>query len=424
MCIFLRMGRNRIFLTVLLISLILSMTIKINNAEAADIMEKYQALGTGTFGGVGLIRDTWTNATTVVIEEAYKMITLQSYRRTSYDSTHPSYWSFVTGTNGDRSNVLLSYRILADNEVVLQGNFTATYVPYDGHYTLFQAQTFHINIRGASQVVIQLKANEDIGLMAGNSSSERNIIRAEYTDRITAQFMDMILDMGEVKTAVQNAQTAATSAHTAASGAKSSADNAKSEATLAKNAATNANTAANNAITAANNAKSSADTAASRAWDVAEGKSAATLAKEARDKASAALTGISNVDTKVTDLQTSIDSKITNLQTNIENKISQIEVKIDQKDETPPSLEIYWQDKKTATKLGTENLYFNVNDNRTPTNQIAYEIKLNGAVISSGTGVPDSVSIPMGANGLKTLFVTVTDESGNSTQKSIQIWKL
>ncbi|SHE97180.1 hypothetical protein SAMN02745218_01177 [Desulfofundulus australicus DSM 11792] len=61
------------------------------------------------------------------------------------------------------------------------------------------------------------------------------------------------------------------------------ANNAKSSADAAKASADVAATNAQNAYNAAQAAKASADTAAARVWDSAEGKSAATLAKEARN---------------------------------------------------------------------------------------------------------------------------------------------
>ena len=209
------------------------------------------------------------------------------------------------------------------------------------------------------------------------------------------------------KDKIDSAKTAATSAHTAASGAKLSADNAKSEATLAKNAATNANTAANNAITAANNAKSSADTAASRSWDVTEGKSVATLAKEARDKAQ------------------DVATKLNSIEVDLGDKINQIEYKLDQSDEIPPNLDLSWLNRKTATKSGSEDLFIKVSDNRTPKSLLKYEIKINETVIVSETvGVPDSISLPLGGNGIKVVNVRIIDENGNEVNKEIQIWKL
>lgn len=81
-------------------------------------------------------------------------------------------------------------------------------------------------------------------------------------------------------------------------------------AQAAYDAASAANTNAYNAYLAANAAKSSADTVAARVWDSTEGKSAATLAKEARDKANQALTEISNVKSIVASIQSSVGPQI------------------------------------------------------------------------------------------------------------------
>lgn len=68
--------------------------------------------------------------------------------------------------------------------------------------------------------------------------------------------------------------------------------------------------AADAARTAAVDAKNAANTAASRVWDSTEGKSAATLAKEARDKANQAITEINNVKSVVNNIQASIGPQI------------------------------------------------------------------------------------------------------------------
>ncbi|MTI85698.1 MAG: hypothetical protein FH756_17835 [Firmicutes bacterium] len=77
--------------------------------------------------------------------------------------------------------------------------------------------------------------------------------------------------------------------------ARDAANDAKSESTKAKNNAANAKVSADAAKSSADAAKSEATTAknkasiaANRVWDSAENKSAATLSKEARDKAIAA----------------------------------------------------------------------------------------------------------------------------------------
>lgn len=168
-----------------------------------------------------------------------------------------------------------------------------------------------------------------------------------------------------------------------------------------------AKTAATSAHTAASGAKSSADTAASRAWDVAEGKSAATLAKEARDKAQ------------------DVATKLNSIEVDLGDKINQIELTLGQLDEIPPNLELSWSNRKTATKSGSEVLFIKASDNRTPRDLLKYEIKINETVIINETvGVPDSISLPLGGNGIKVVNVRIIDENGNEVNKEIQIWKL
>lgn len=64
------------------------------------------------------------------------------------------------------------------------------------------------------------------------------------------------------------------------------------------------------AATLAKEARNKASTAASRVWDATESKSAATLAKEARDKANQALTEINNVKGIVNNIQASVGPQI------------------------------------------------------------------------------------------------------------------
>ncbi|RJX20166.1 MAG: hypothetical protein C4575_07045 [Desulforudis sp.] len=72
--------------------------------------------------------------------------------------------------------------------------------------------------------------------------------------------------------------------------------------------------ATNAAKTAAVDAKNAADTASARVWDSAESKSAATLAKEARDRANQALTEINNVKNMVNNIQASVGPQINRVQ--------------------------------------------------------------------------------------------------------------
>lgn len=67
----------------------------------------------------------------------------------------------------------------------------------------------------------------------------------------------------------------------------------------------------NNVLNAANAAKTEAINAKNNTYDSGEGKSAATLAREARDKATASLTEVNNVKNIVSNIQASVGPQIT-----------------------------------------------------------------------------------------------------------------
>jgi hypothetical protein len=67
----------------------------------------------------------------------------------------------------------------------------------------------------------------------------------------------------------------------------------------------------NDTYTHASNANANATNAATRTWDPTEGKSAATLAKEARDKSNEALTEINTIKTTIDSIKSSIAPVIT-----------------------------------------------------------------------------------------------------------------
>jgi hypothetical protein len=109
----------------------------------------------------------------------------------------------------------------------------------------------------------------------------------------------------------------------AANTAKTEAINAKNAAVDAKNAANTASTNATNALyilngtsnggkslaatyDKANSANSNASTAAARVWDASESKSAAQLAKEARDKANANYEELQNLKTSITNIENNL----------------------------------------------------------------------------------------------------------------------
>ena len=102
---------------------------------------------------------------------------------------------------------------------------------------------------------------------------------------------------------IKTATDAANNAYNVANNAYNAVNNASSYAQQAKSSA---DSAANNAL----NAYNAANNAAIYTWDSSEAKSAATLAKEARDKANQALTEITNVKNTVNNIQASIGPQI------------------------------------------------------------------------------------------------------------------
>lgn len=131
--------------------------------------------------------------------------------------------------------------------------------------------------------------------------------RANYTGIKRLELYNSSIDIGVpiageiTETYALEAKNAANSAKSSADAAKSSADSAKTEATAAKNIA---------------------NTASSRVWDTTEGKSAATLSKEARDKANAAAGDTTYIrNTQLPELRYKIDNLETT-ENNINNNVS------------------------------------------------------------------------------------------------------
>ena len=126
------------------------------------------------------------------------------------------------------------------------------------------------------------------------SYSDINSIRSGL-----ATTSDLSSILNKVDTAISYASSANTNASNAASYA-SSANTKLSDSTTGLSAIKDSTVTAG---IKADNAKASADVASSRVWDTAESKSAATLAKEARDKAT-------TVESKVNVLQQMISPDI------------------------------------------------------------------------------------------------------------------
>jgi hypothetical protein len=167
-------------------------------------------------------------------------------------------------------------------------------------------------------------------------------------------------------------------------------------ASAAATNAVNAYNAANSAKTSADSAKASADTAASRVWDPTESKSAAQLAKEARDKANEALTAVNNMQTIITDIKNTVIT-----------------------DNIPPSVEVKTLSGATATSGSFIRLVIAASDNKSTS--LSYNV--NGGAYSP-LPADGKVSVPLSSPGPNTIVISVKDEAGNVATKAITIWKL
>lgn len=95
-------------------------------------------------------------------------------------------------------------------------------------------------------------------------------------------------------------------------------------------------------------------------------------------------------------------------------------------DYTPPVISLRTRSGARATSGNTIELQVKSSDNISPVNKLSYSITMNGSVVASGSSLAADgiISITLGAAGRKELVATVTDETGNTAQDSIVIWKL
>lgn len=197
--------------------------------------------------------------------------------------------------------------------------------------------------------------------------------------------------------------TAANAAAASAASAATAANNAAAAASMALTAANNANSNAINATTAANNAAAgigSAVTAANNA--AANAANAATAANTAVARADAAIVAA-----------------------NLARDAASAARDAANRDVVAPILNVKWDGGKTATRSDTKVLQTVANDNRTHASLIRYEVRVNGLLVASGTGVPPSISVPLGSvRGLKSVVVVVMDQADNATQAETRIWRL
>lgn len=187
--------------------------------------------------------------------------------------------------------------------------------------------------------------------------------------------------------------------------------NAYSKANSANTNAANAKTEATNAKNEAAAAKNYASTAASRVWDSTENKSAATLAKEARDKANTAVNNTAYI--RNTQLP-GIENKINNLDTkitNIQNSVGE--------DTTPPNVEIRTVSGARATSGSSIKLFIEATDNKST--NLEYKINDGSYQPIPADGI---ISAPVNSYPVSIISVKVRDEAGNETQKLLSIRKL
>ncbi len=210
-----------------------------------------------------------------------------------------------------------------------------------------------------------------------------------------------------VNLADEEARDAAVAAKTEATAAKNYASTAATNAANAKSSADAAKSSADSAKSEAINAKNIANTAASRVWDSTEGKSAATLSKEARDKASAALQDATYI--RNTQLP-ALESKIANIQTTVNNFVN---------DTMSPIVKIQTTSGARATSANSIPCIVSVTDNSAG----PFEYRTNG---ETWAALPASgqVALPVTQPGMNTITVEVKDPAGNIGKDVITIRKL
>lgn len=170
------------------------------------------------------------------------------------------------------------------------------------------------------------------------------------------------------------------------------------------------------AKTEAVNAKNAANTASSRVWDSSEGKSAATLSKEARDKANSANNNTSYIrNTQLPDINTKI--------ANLDTKITNVENTILSNDTTPPDIKkVEGLNGATCTTSSNFTLTISASDNG-PASNLRYKTG-NGS-----WGTSNNVTVTPSKTGANTVTVYVSDnptspDAGNISHTSFTYFKI
>lgn len=177
-----------------------------------------------------------------------------------------------------------------------------------------------------------------------------------------------------------------------------------------------------NVKTAATNANTAANTASSLVWDSSESKSAATLAKEARDKANQTNNGVTNLQnqfqTEITDLKSQLSGVASNLESQLSTEVSNLEVKIQSMEAV--DLQLGWDGGKTATLNNGEWLNVGFNGSN-----YQYRYSINNGGFSPWGELSNRIYLNLGgSNGLKNIAVQVGREGRIIATKHVGIWKL
>jgi len=353
-------GRVGKFLSVLLLLCFL-MPLFTTNTDAADLIVNDTRLSLGS-----LSANVWKSVASFSVLEQERIVALSSVRYKGIDyKRHYSMWYlYVNGS--DRSSVNISYRIQADGETVLQGTCKGSYDPWN-RLTSWRIPEFQIDIKGAKNIKVELLASEGVSVVHydyGANYSNYNEIRAEYTDRLTAQLLSTPLYVEEVKQLAQNAETAAIDAKTEAA-----------------------------------DAKSAANTASARVWDTTTGKSAASLAREARDKAN-------NVEAKINNVQTEIND-IKNIVTNIQNSA------------TPHIQKISGRNGATCTRTSSFDVTIQASD------AVEFRVKSDSGTWSNWASLDNyATATGLSSPGVYTIFIEAKSPSGATAMGQMMVFKL
>jgi hypothetical protein len=116
-----------------------------------------------------------------------------------------------------------------------------------------------------------------------------------------------------------------------------------------------------------------------------------------------------------------VDS-ITGTINNIQNELTTVKNEVQNLDINPPAIKnIRFTGGKTITTSSTENIFFNLSDDKTPQNQISIRALVNGNPTSWTTGTT-SLQINL-VNGLNQITIEAKDIKGNTAYATTKIWK-